>query len=235
MSHTPSEAVIATAPGGSPSHRDFLYLATGSVAAAGVAAMIWPLVDQMNPDAATMAAARPVNIDISRIQPGQRIVALWASRPVFGVNRPQTALDEPRVPKLIARLRDPNCENLQQPAYAANWSRSVKPELLVLVGICTHLGCVPLFEPQPDPTNPAPNWPGGFFLPLPRVEIRSRGPGVTRRRRALQPARSPPITSQTTTRCGSARTRPARILTSTGFCRFETPGKRWVCLRLRAV
>ena len=165
MSHTPSEAFMATAPGGSPSHRDFLYLATGSVAAAGVAAMIWPLVDQMNPDAATMAAARPVNIDISQIQPGQRIVALWASRPVFGVNRPQTALDEPRVPKLIARLRDPNCENLQQPAYAANWSRSVKPELLVLVGICTHLGCVPLFEPQPDPTNPAPNWPGGFFCP----------------------------------------------------------------------
>ena len=156
---------MAPASGGSPSRRDLLYLATGSVAAAGVAAMIWLLVDQMNPDAATIAAAGPVDIDISQIQPGQRIVALWASRPVFVVNRPQTALDELRDPKLIARLRDPNSENLQQPAYAANWSRSVKPELLVLVGICTHLGCVPLFEPQPDPTNPAPNWPGGFFCP----------------------------------------------------------------------
>ena len=165
MSHAPSETFMAPASGGSPSRRDLLYLATGSVAAAGVAAMIWLLVDQMNPDAATIAAAGPVDIDISQIQPGQRIVALWASRPVFVVNRPQTALDELRDPKLIARLRDPNSENLQQPAYAANWSRSVKPELLVLVGICTHLGCVPLFEPQPDPTNPAPNWPGGFFCP----------------------------------------------------------------------
>ena len=78
MSHTPSEAFMAPASGGSPSRRDFLYLATGSVAAAGVAAMIWPLVDQMNPDAATIAAAGPVDIDISQIQPGQQIVALWA-------------------------------------------------------------------------------------------------------------------------------------------------------------
>ncbi len=88
-----------------------------------------------------------------------------ASRPVFIVNLPQVALDELRDPKHIARLLNPNSENLQQPAYAANWSRSIKPELLVLVGICTHLGCVPLFEPQPDPTNPGPNWPGGFFCP----------------------------------------------------------------------
>ena len=148
-----------------PSRRDFLYLATGSVAAVGAAALIAPFIDQMNPDASTIAASGPVDIDISQIQPGQRIVALWASRPVFILNRPQAALDELRDPKHIARLLDPNSETLQQPAYAANWSRSIKPELLVLVGICTHLGCVPLFEPQPDPTTPAPNWPGGFFCP----------------------------------------------------------------------
>ena len=165
MSHSSSDTFIAPAPTVPPSRRDFLYLATGSVAAVGVADAILPFIDQMNPDASTLAAMGPIDIDISQIQPGQRIVALWALRPVFVVNRPQTALDELRVPKLIARLRDPNSENLQQPAYAANWSRSVKPELLVLVGICTHLGCVPLFEPQPDPTNPAPNWPGGVFCP----------------------------------------------------------------------
>ena len=131
----------------------------------GVAAVVAPLIDQINPDASTIAATGPVDIDISQIQPGQRIVALWAARPVFVLNRPQAALDELRDPKHIARLLDPNSENLQQPAYAENWSRSIKPELLVLVGICTHLGCVPLFEPQPDPTTPAPNWPGGFFCP----------------------------------------------------------------------
>jgi ubiquinol-cytochrome c reductase iron-sulfur subunit len=54
---------------------------------------------------------------------------------------------------------------MQQPTYAANWSRSVKPEILVLVGVCTHLGCIPLFDPQPSATDPAPDWPGGFFCP----------------------------------------------------------------------
>ncbi len=163
MSH--ASADIRVAPTLPPSRRDFLYLATGSVAAAGAAALVVPLVDQMNPDASTLAATGPVDVDITQIQPGQRIVALWASRPVFILNRPQAALDELRDPKHLARLLDPNSENLQQPAYAANWSRSIKPEFLVLVGICTHLGCVPLFEPQPDPVTPAPNWPGGFFCP----------------------------------------------------------------------
>ena len=70
-----------------PPRRDFLYLMTGSVAAVGVAAVAWPFIDQMNPDAATIAAAGPVDIDISQIQPGQRVVTLWAARPVFIVRR----------------------------------------------------------------------------------------------------------------------------------------------------
>ncbi len=147
------------------SRRDFLYLVTGSVAAVGVGATAWPFVAQMNPDAATVAAAGPIDIDVSQIQPGQRVVALWSARPVFVVNRPQAALDQLRDPKLTAQLRDPNSREWQQPPYAANWHRSIKPEFLVLVGVCTHLGCIPLFDPQPDPTNPAPDWPGGFFCP----------------------------------------------------------------------
>jgi ubiquinol-cytochrome c reductase iron-sulfur subunit len=160
-SSTPSDAPHPDAG----SRRDFLYLVTGSVAAVGTAALVWPFIDQMNPDAATIAAAGPVDIDISQIQPGQRIVTLWAARPVFVVNRPQAALDELKDPKLLAQLRDPDSQNMQQPAYAANWSRSIKPEFLVLVGVCTHLGCIPLFDPQPSATDPAPNWPGGFFCP----------------------------------------------------------------------
>src|SRR5579863_8541803 len=149
----------------SVSKRDFLFLVTGSVATVGVAATLWPFIDQMNPDAATIAAAGPVDIDIGQMQPGQRIVVLWSARPVFVVNRPQPALDELRNPKQLAELRDPDSANLQQPAYAANWSRSIKPEILVLVGVCTHLGCIPLYEPTPDAANPAPDWPGGFFCP----------------------------------------------------------------------
>jgi len=165
MTHIPSEATVeatATAPA---SRRDFLYLATGSVAAVGAALTAWPFIDQMNPDQATIAAAGPVDIDVSQLQPGQRIVALWAARPVFVVRRTPESLEELRNPKLLSILRDPNSDNWQQPEYVRNWHRSIKPEILVLVGICTHLGCVPLFDPKPDPTNPAPDWPGGFFCP----------------------------------------------------------------------
>jgi ubiquinol-cytochrome c reductase iron-sulfur subunit len=147
------------------SRRDFLYLVTGAVAAVGTAAAIWPFIDQMNPDAATVAAAGPIDIDVSQIQPGQRVVALWAARPVFVVNRPAATLDGLRDPKLVAQLRDPDSQEFQQPPYAVNWHRSIKPEFLVLVGVCTHLGCIPLFDPKPDPVDPAPNWPGGFFCP----------------------------------------------------------------------
>ena len=165
MTHVPSETSVDTTPVEPPSRRDMLYLVTGSVAAVGAAALIWPFIDQMNPDAATIAAAGPVDIDVSQMQEGQRLVTLWAARPVFVVRRPKSALDTLRDPKLISQLRDPNSDAWQQPEYAKNWSRSIKPEFLVLVGICTHLGCVPLFDPQPDPSNPAPDWLGGFFCP----------------------------------------------------------------------
>jgi ubiquinol-cytochrome c reductase iron-sulfur subunit len=166
LTHTPSDIdASAPAPEHEPARRDFLYLMTGSVAAVGTALTIWPFIDQMNPDAATIAAAGPVDIDVSQIQEGQRLVTLWAARPVFVVHRPKAALDTLRDQKLLEQLRDPNSEEPQQPEYAKNWSRSIKPEFLVVVGICTHLGCVPLFDPQPDPSNPAPNWLGGFFCP----------------------------------------------------------------------
>jgi len=165
MTHTSADTAVDVAALAPPTRRDFLFLATGSVAAVGVAAVAWPFIDQMNPDAATIAAAGPVDIDVTQLQPGQRIVTLWAARPVFVVRRGQEELDKLKDPKLLSGLRDPNSQENQQPSYAANWSRSIKPEIVVLVGICTHLGCVPLFDPKPDPANPAPDWPGGFFCP----------------------------------------------------------------------
>jgi ubiquinol-cytochrome c reductase iron-sulfur subunit len=148
-----------------PTRRDFLYLATAAVGGVGAAATLWPLIDQMNPDAETQAAAGPVDIDLSQIQPGQQIVVLWSARPVFVVHRPKEALDALQTPAHLALLADPNSTVRQQPDYATNWSRSAKPEFLVLVGVCTHLGCIPKFWPQPSPTEPAPNWPGGYFCP----------------------------------------------------------------------
>lgn len=161
MTDTPTADHLAA----HPARRDFLYLVTGSVAAAGAVALAWPFVDEMNPDARTIAAAGPVDIDVSQIQPGQRVVTLWAARPVFVVHRTPEALKELQDDKLLSQLRDPDSDNLQQPGYAKNWHRSIKPEFLVLVGICTHLGCVPLYDPNPDAANPAPNWLGGFFCP----------------------------------------------------------------------
>ena len=163
MTHTPTATPSDVAQ--EPSRRDFLFVTTGAVAAVGVAALAWPLIDQMNPDSATIAAAGPVDIDISQIQEGQRLVTLWAARPVFIVRRPKSALEELKAPKLLNQLRDPNSDIWQQPPYARNWSRSIKPDFLVVVGICTHLGCVPLYDPNPSATTPAPDWLGGFFCP----------------------------------------------------------------------
>ena len=157
--HSPAPAAAE------PTRRDFLYLATAAVGGVGAAATLWPLIDQMNPDAATEAAAGPVDIDLSQLQPGQQVVVLWSARPVFVVHRPQDALDALRTPAHLALLSDPNSTARQQPDYATNWHRSIKPEILVLVGVCTHLGCIPKFWPQPSPTEPAPNWPGGYFCP----------------------------------------------------------------------
>ncbi|MGO8800364.1 MAG: ubiquinol-cytochrome c reductase iron-sulfur subunit [Roseiarcus sp.] len=148
-----------------PTRRDFLYLATAAVGGVGVAATLWPLIDQMNPDASTVAAGQPIDVDLSQIQPGQQIVVVWRSKPVFIVNRPKAALDGLQDPQLVGRLSDPDSAALQQPPYAVNWHRSIKPEYLVVVGICTHLGCIPKFMPTPSATDPVANWPGGYFCP----------------------------------------------------------------------
>jgi ubiquinol-cytochrome c reductase iron-sulfur subunit len=145
--------------------RDFLYIATASVAAVGAAASLVPLVDQMNPDAATLAAGEPVEFDLSKVAPGQQVQIRWRDRPIFVISRTAKALQELQSSALTDRLADPQSDERQQPPYAQNWHRSLRPEYGVLVGICTHLGCIPAFFPQPNPTTPAANWPGGYFCP----------------------------------------------------------------------
>ena len=140
-----------------------LYIATGAVAAVGAVSVIVPLVSQMEPDAATIAAGAPIDVDLSQVQPGQQILVKWRGHPIFIVNRPPEALKVLQEPDLISKLADPHSKVMQQPEYAENWHRSVKPEYLVLVGVCTHLGCIPTF--QPDKGSVDASWPGGYFCP----------------------------------------------------------------------
>jgi ubiquinol-cytochrome c reductase iron-sulfur subunit len=149
----------------SATRRDFLYIATGAFAGIGALATLVPLVSQMQPDSSTLAAGGPVDFDAGKLQPGQRAVVYWRSRPIFIVNRPPAALKELQDASLVARLSDPQSAQPQQPPYATNWHRSIDPKYSVLVGICTHLGCIPLFYPDPNKQTPAADWPGGYFCP----------------------------------------------------------------------
>jgi len=141
--------------------RDFLYIATSAAAVTGVALAAWPFVEQMEPTASTIAAGQPVTVDLSKIAPGQQILVRWRSHPIFVVNRTPPILEGLKNPNLLSMLRDPNSDEHQQPNYARNWCRSAKPEYLVLVGICTHLGCIPAYTPTPGTLGPA--WPGGYL------------------------------------------------------------------------
>jgi len=148
-----------------PSRRDFLYVATAAAGAIGAAAALVPLIDQLNPDASTLAAGGAVELDLSRVAPGQQVVVFWRERPVFVINRTPQILETLQERALVSQLADPESRERQQPPYADNWHRSAKPEYGILVGICTHLGCIPRFEPRASTTDPAPNWPGGYFCP----------------------------------------------------------------------
>ncbi|MGO9389244.1 ubiquinol-cytochrome c reductase iron-sulfur subunit [Rhodoblastus sp.] len=145
------------------SRRDFLYIATGAVAAVGVGATIWPLIDQMQPDATTLAAGAPLDLDVGSLAAGQQIIIKWRGHPIFIVNRPADALKTLQDPALVGLLSDPHSLARQQPGYADNWHRSLKPEFAVLVGICTHLGCIPIYKPNKNQLSPG--WLGGWFCP----------------------------------------------------------------------
>lgn len=144
--------------------RDFLLTAAGAMTAVGAIATAWPFIDNLNPAADVIAAGAPVDIDVSKIQPGQQITVLWRSRPIFIAHRTPEALGMLQQARDIDLLADPDSTVHQQPDYARNWHRSIKPEYLVVVGICTHLGCIPQLRAAPG-GDLGPDWPGGFFCP----------------------------------------------------------------------
>ncbi|MDO4434331.1 MAG: ubiquinol-cytochrome c reductase iron-sulfur subunit [Alysiella sp.] len=144
--------------------RRFLTFATagaGAVAAAGVAT---PLVASWSPSEKAKAAGASVEVDVSKVESGQMITAEWRGKPIFILHRTEQQLKD--LPSLDGDLTDPTSAEEQQPAYAQNPTRSIKPELWVAIGICTHLGCSPTYRPDVGAADlGGGSWKGGFFCP----------------------------------------------------------------------
>ena len=145
------------------SKRRFLVAATTAVGAVGAAVVAVPFVKSMLPSQRAKAAGAPVEVDISKVEPGMLLTVEWRGKPVWIVNRTKEMLD--LLVKHDDRLKDPKSEELQQPTYCKNPTRSIKPQFLVAVGICTHLGCSPTFRKEIGPADLGADWPGGWFCP----------------------------------------------------------------------
>ena len=141
--------------------RRFLTGVTTGVGAAGAAVAMVPFVASMTPSAKARAAGAPVQVDISELEPGKLLKFEWRGKPVWIIKRTQEMLDS--LSDVTGELADPDSEREQQPQYAQNSARSIKPEVLVLVGLCTHLGCSPLEKLVPGELDS--EWQGGFFCP----------------------------------------------------------------------
>jgi len=146
--------------------RNFLIGATSVVGSAGVVGVAIPFLGSWNPSAKALAAGAPVKIDIHKLESGDMIgpIPAWRDKPIFVVKRSDEQLA--KLNSKNDRLADPDSDEVsQQPDYAKNETRSIKPDVLVLVGICTHLGCSPKFKPTVGPQEFDEEWIGGFYCP----------------------------------------------------------------------
>lgn len=157
--------------GVSSGRRRFITASAAAVGGIGAVGIAIPFIQSMQPSARAQSAGAPVMVDVSKLEVGQLLkvgsnVPQWRGQPIWIVKRSPEMLAELEKPEHTAQLRDPNSEVLeQQPPYARNPARALKPEIAVLVGICTHLGCSPLFEPEVKPQPFDARWKGGFFCP----------------------------------------------------------------------
>lgn len=146
------------AEGRGSGRRDLLARVTVGAGCAGACALAYPFLDSLNgAKGGGTGADDGLEVDLSPLKPGQQMVVTWRGWPVFVQRRTPEMLAALRAPELAARLRDPESKMRQQPADATNWHRSVVPEIGVLIGICTHLGCVPSFG-APSPSDSAGNY-----------------------------------------------------------------------------
>ncbi|HEB86648.1 MAG TPA: ubiquinol-cytochrome c reductase iron-sulfur subunit [Gammaproteobacteria bacterium] len=145
------------------SKRRFLIAATSVVGAVGVGFVAVPFISSMEPSARAKAAGAPVEADFSKLELGSMITVAWRGKPVWILRRTKRNLADLKT--LDSQLRDPNSEVHHQPPYCKNEHRSRKPEYLVVIGICTHLGCSPTYRPEIAPPDLGPKWLGGYFCP----------------------------------------------------------------------
>ncbi|KXV59603.1 ubiquinol-cytochrome C reductase [Acetobacter tropicalis] len=163
---TPQDTPETDTPEQAPGRRDFLGMVTIAGTVTGVAACSIPFVESLTPQDSA-SAHLPVDVDLSKLAPGQQTTVVWQGKPVFILHRTPEDIAKLQDATLTDRLRDGDSHDLQQPAYAKNWHRSLTPEYGVYVGICTHLGCVPSYAPAPGGTPPdAKTTPaGGYACP----------------------------------------------------------------------
>ncbi|MEH6635591.1 MAG: ubiquinol-cytochrome c reductase iron-sulfur subunit [Halioglobus sp.] len=144
--------------------RRFLTAATSAVGVAGAVGIAVPFVGSWNPSAKAKAAGAPVKADIGKLEPGQMVVVEWRGKPVYVLNRTETQLSN--LALLNDQLKDPESLVSAQPAYIQGIDRALRPGLLVVVGLCTHLGCAPKFRPEVGAADlGGAEWLGGFFCP----------------------------------------------------------------------
>jgi len=140
-----------------------LTVAATAVGAVGVGFVAVPFVASMNPSARAKAMGAPVEADISKLEAGQLMRVKWRGKPVWVLSRTEQNLKD--LTALKDTVLDPASESSEQPDYCKNEYRSIKPETLVAIGICTHLGCSPTFRPDVAPADLGADWKGGFFCP----------------------------------------------------------------------
>jgi len=145
------------------SRRRFLAVATSATAAVGAVFVATPFVASWKPSARARALGAPIEVDISKLEEGALMKVTWRGKPVSILKRSPAMLE--RMEGSDVELRDPDSEVEQQPGYARNEFRAIKPEVLVIVSSCTHLGCVPTSRFEVAPVDLGPDWVGGFFCP----------------------------------------------------------------------
>jgi len=145
------------------SRRHFLLVATSAVGAVGAVATAVPFLASWQPSARAQALGGPVEADISKLQMGELMKVEWRGQAIYVVRRTQEMID--KLKEHDSMLRDPNSLESEQPDFAKNTTRALKPEYLVLIGVCTHLGCAPQPKLSAGDATVAADWPGGFYCP----------------------------------------------------------------------
>jgi ubiquinol-cytochrome c reductase iron-sulfur subunit len=145
------------------SRRRFLTAAATVVGGAGTVAGAIPFIATMAPSAKTKAVGAPVEVDISNLQPGERLIKEWQGKPVWILRRTKEMLKD--IASQDADVRDPASDASAQPDYAKNEYRAREDEYLIVLGVCTHLGCSPKFVLKDGDNRPTEDWKGGFFCP----------------------------------------------------------------------